>query len=108
MLKGDIYIPNAANRFCIEVKHYKDDHLTSKILTSKNPQLMEWWLQAVRQGEQVDMSPMLFFKFDRSKWFMATYLDIDIENQIVIRYEDHEFSIYSVNDVDLGSINWIL
>lgn len=68
-LKGDIYIPNEKNRFCIEVKHYKDDHLTSKILTSKDPQLIQWWKQAVRQSEQVDMEPLLCFKFDRSKWF---------------------------------------
>lgn len=69
MLKGDIYIPNTANRFCIEVKHYKDDHLTSKILTSKDPQLLQWWDQAVTQAKKVDMQPILFFKFDRSKWF---------------------------------------
>ena len=71
MLKGDLYVPNAKNKFCIEVKHYKDDNLTSKILTSKSPIFLEWWAQAVRQGEQVKMNPLLIFKFDRSKWFVA-------------------------------------
>ena len=70
-LKGDLYLPDCKNKFCVEVKHYKDDHLTSKILTSKDPQLLEWWKQAVRQGEQVDRIPLLLFKFDRSKWFVA-------------------------------------
>lgn len=70
-LKGDLYVPDAKNRFCVEVKHYKDDHLTSKIITDKNPQLMKWWEQAVRQGEQTDREPLLLFKFDRSKWFVA-------------------------------------
>ena len=108
MLKGDIYLPNCANRFCIEAKHYKDDHLNSKILTSKNPQLMEWWGQAVRQGLQVDMEPILFFKFDRSKWFMATRMQLDCDREIIINYEEHAFSVYNVEDIELGEINWIL
>ena len=74
-LKGDLYVPNKDNKFCVEVKHYKDDHLTSKVLTAKNPQLIEWWKQALRQGEQVDKQPMLIFKFDRSKWFIALALE---------------------------------
>lgn len=109
MLKGDLYLPNTANRYCIEVKHYKDDHLTSKLLTSKNPQLIEWWEQAVRQGEQVDMIPLLFFKFDRSKWFMATLDDSFQTNRCIdIQVDDHFFSIYSVEDIDLGGMKWTL
>ena len=74
-LKGDLYIPDAKNKFCVEVKHYKDDHLTSKLLTDKTPQIMKWWEQAVRQGEQTSRLPLLLFKFDRSKWFTAFTLD---------------------------------
>ena len=70
-LKGDLYIVDSSNRYCIEVKHYCDDHLTSKILTSKNPQLLEWWEQCERQGRQVDREPLLLYKFDRSKCFVA-------------------------------------
>jgi len=70
LLKGDIYIPGEYNYYCCEVKHYKEDHLTSKVLTSKIPQLLEWWKQSLRQGKQVDKIPILFFKFDRSKWFV--------------------------------------
>jgi hypothetical protein len=70
-LKGDLYIPDEKNKFCVEVKHYKDDHLTSKLITDKNPQLLQWWGQAVRQGFQTDREPLLLFKFDRSKWFVA-------------------------------------
>ena len=72
-LKGDLYIPDAKNKFCVEVKHYKDDHLTSKILTDKTPQIIKWWEQAVRQGNQTSREPLLLFKFDRSKWFVAFY-----------------------------------
>lgn len=71
-LKGDLYLPSCNNMFCIEVKHYKDDKLTSKVLTDNKPQISEWWNQAKRQGEQVNKEPLLFFKFDRSKIFVAT------------------------------------
>lgn len=87
-LKGDLYVPNAQNNYVVEVKHYKDCHLTSNILTDKNPQLLEWWKQAVRQGQQVNKEPLLIFKHDRSKLFAAyrdmpsadyRYLFIDID-----------------------------
>jgi hypothetical protein len=70
-LKGDLYIPNCNNRFCVEAKGYADDHLTSAILTSKSPQLLQFWEQAVRQGNQVKKEPLLIFKHDRSKLFVA-------------------------------------
>jgi hypothetical protein len=70
-LKGDLYVPNEKNEYCVEVKHYADDHLTSALLTGKNPQLIEWWKQAIRQGIQVSRKPLLIFKFDRSKMFVA-------------------------------------
>lgn len=74
-LKGDLYIPNEKNLYCVEVKGYADDHLTSKILTDKDPQLFQWWEQAVRQGIQVGKTPLLVFKHDRSKIFCA-YQDL--------------------------------
>ena len=70
-LKGDLYVPNEKNLYCVEVKHYKDDHLTSALLTGKTPQLVEWWLQAIRQGLQVQKQPLLIYKYDRSKVFAA-------------------------------------
>jgi len=70
-LKGDLYIPDCKNKFCVEVKHYKDDHLTSKFLTGKTPQIMEWWKQTIREAEQVSREPLLIFKYNRSKWFAA-------------------------------------
>lgn len=70
-LKGDLYIPNCKQVYCVEVKHYKDDHLTSKILTSKDPQWFDWWKQTVREAGQVSREPILIYKFDRSKNFVA-------------------------------------
>jgi hypothetical protein len=70
-LKGDLYVPQNNNVFCIEVKHYKDDQLTSKILSGKAPIFFEWWVQAITQAEKVKKCPLLLFKYDRSKWFAA-------------------------------------
>jgi len=70
-LKGDLYVPGRTNLFAVEVKGYAEDHLTSHILTAKSPQLLEFWKQAHRQGCQVNKTPLLIFKFDRSKFFVA-------------------------------------
>ena len=70
-LKGDLYVPGRTNLWCVEVKGYAEDHLTSQILTAKTPQLIEFWKQAERQGHQVNKSPLLIYKFDRSKLFVA-------------------------------------
>jgi len=83
-LKGDLYIPDEGNLFCIEVKHYADDHFNSTLFTSKNPQLLQWWEQAVRQGDQVSRKPLLIFKHDRSKVFVA-YTDMP-ENGVEYAY----------------------
>ena len=34
-MKGDLFIPNAHNNYCVEVKFYKDSHFNDKILTNK-------------------------------------------------------------------------
>jgi len=70
-LKGDLYVPGRSNLWCVEVKGYAEDHLTSHVLTDKNPQLLEFWKQTVRQGLQVTKYPLLIYKFDRSKIFVA-------------------------------------
>lgn len=70
-LKGDLYIPNSRNNYCVEVKNYADDHLTSKYLTGTNPQISIWWAQTIREAAQVNKEPLLIFKFDRSKLFAA-------------------------------------
>jgi hypothetical protein len=70
-LKGDLYVPGQTNLWCVEVKGYAEDHLTSHVLTDKSPQLLEFWKQTVRQGHQVNKYPLLIYKFDRSKIFVA-------------------------------------
>ena len=93
MLKGDLYVPAHNLAFCVEVKHYKDDQLTSKVITSTNPTLMQWWDQTVREAGQMNKLPFLMFKFDRSKWFVAS-TDLPLETGISIALFDCETDMY--------------
>ena len=101
-LKGDIYVPNENNIFCVEAKGYADDHLTSAILTSKSPQLIDFWQQAVRQGKQVKRDPLLIFKHNRSKLFVAFEAKTCIPNDqypyMYIVRDDYEFYVSQLED----------
>ena len=99
-LKGDVYIPNSLNIYCIEVKHYKDDHFTSKVLTDKEPQLLEWWKQTIREAAQISRKPLLIFKFDRSKVFCA-FKDMPEYSEYRWTYfniDGHEFYTAKLDD----------
>ena len=74
-LKGDLYVPNRHNRFCIEVKNYADSPLSDKIFTQqKTNNLVKWWLKLKNQAFNSKQEPLLFYKYDRSKIFVATEL----------------------------------
>jgi len=69
-IKGDLHIPNYKNVFCIEVKNYAESPLNDKILTSKTNDFVQWWTKLQKQaGAQ---KPLLIFKYNRSKLFVAT------------------------------------
>lgn len=98
-LKGDIYIPDAKNVYCVEIKHYKEDHFNSSLFTGKTPQIIIWWEQAVRQGLQTDRKPLLIFKFDRSKLFVA-FQDMPTSSYryAFLNIENHELYISLLED----------
>lgn len=98
-LKGDLYVPGEGNLFCVEVKHYEEDHISSALLTSVNPQLIQWWEQAVRQGTQVSKKPLLIFKYNRSKIYTA-YEEMPNSNlrYIFVNALGHEFYISVLDD----------
>jgi len=98
-LKGDIYVPNEKNIYCVEVKHYKDEHFNTSLFTGKNPQLIEWWEQAVRQGNQTSRLPLLIFKHDRSKWFVAfTEMPTSAYRYVFVNFEPYEFYVATLED----------
>ena len=72
-LKGDLYVPHAKNKYCIEVKNYKESPLSDKIFTQvKTNNLIRWWKKLCIQAEGGDQLPLLFFKYDRSPVFVVT------------------------------------
>ncbi len=99
LLKGDLYVPGRTNLWCVECKGYAEDHLTSALLTGKNPQLIEFWKQTIRQGTQVDKLPLLIFKFDRSKVFVA-FKEIPSGNfrNIFVSIDGHDFYVALLED----------
>lgn len=81
-LKGDLYVPNERNNWCVEVKHYAADQINTKLFTAKSPIFLEWWNQTIREAKQVNKKPLLLFKHDRSKWFIA-YDPKDVDAEII-------------------------
>lgn len=72
-LKGDLYVPNEKNLFCIEVKNYEDSPLNDRIFTApKTNNLVRWWRKVEAQAEGGGQEPLLFFKYNRSKVFVVT------------------------------------
>ena len=72
-LKGDLYVPHAKNKFCIEVKNYAESPLTDKIFTaSKTNNLINWWKKLEIQAVGGSQEALLFFKYNRSPVFVCT------------------------------------
>jgi len=74
-LKGDLYVPHAANKYCIEVKNYESSPLSDKIFTApRTNNLIKWWKKVVQQAIGGNQEPLLFFKYNRSTVFVVTEL----------------------------------
>lgn len=80
-LKGDIYIPETKNKYCIEVKHYKEDVINCNMFNPTVSQFEKFWQQTRRESDEIKREPLLIFKKDRGKWLIATIDSelIDIE-----------------------------
>lgn len=87
-LKGDLYIPDANNAFCIEVKNYEKSPLSDKVFTNKTNYLLLWWEKIVKQAELKLQQPLLFFKYSRSKVFVVTNLRPESTKHMYISWLD--------------------
>lgn len=87
-LKGDIYLPIPTGKrsvYCIEVKHYKDDTITSNLMNTTVSTIEKWWEQTVREAGEMAAKPLLVFKKDRGEWLVA--LSADDESSVYIMDE---------------------
>jgi hypothetical protein len=98
-LKADLYVPKEDNLYAVEVKHYAEDHFNTTLFTSKNPQLLQFWKQTVREAGQVSKKPLLIFKHDRSKLFVA-FEEMPNYNYsyVFVAIEDYEFYVALLDD----------
>jgi len=94
-LSGDVYIPREKNKYTIEVKHYKDCHINHLLLSAENHQIFLWWKQAEREAIENRNKPLLIFKHDRSKLYVAKAefsFKEDI-NKLIIERKDNYLEI---------------
>lgn len=82
-IKGDLHVPGKRNRFCIEVKNYAESPLSDKVLTNKTNNLVQWWTKLKAQAKACRQEPLLFFKYNRSKLFVATSIKPAVVNKFV-------------------------
>lgn len=87
-LKGDLYVPDAKNLFCIEVKNYEKSPLSDKIFTNKTNYLVQWWEKIVEQAKLKDQKPLLIFKYSRSKLFVVTSIKPEQAKYMYISWLD--------------------
>jgi len=98
-LKGDIWTPHdtAVWPWCIEAKHYKEVNWNS-LLTAKSADMFTFWEQATREAEIMKKKPLLIFRWDRSKDYVAYDDDIEIKDYIEVSSFNHKFKIALFTD----------
>ena len=100
-LKGDLWTPydTAAWPYCIECKHYK--HVEwNNLLTAKTTDLLEFWRQTEQGAEVMRKKPLLIFRWNRSKDFVAWNDEIEVDHYVEVNSFGCHFKISQLD-------NWI-
>lgn len=98
-LKGDIWTPHdtAAFPWCIEAKHYKELEWNN-LLTAKSTDIIRFWEQTIREAKVMNKKPLLIFRWNRSKDFVAYDDDINIDSYISVNSFGYSFKISLLTD----------
>jgi hypothetical protein len=98
-LKGDIWTPHdtAWWPYAVECKHYKDIEWNN-LLTSKTTDMLQFWRQAVREAEVMKKKPLLIFRWNRSKDFVAFDDDTEVEAYVKINSFECSFKVCLLDD----------
>lgn len=93
-LKGDIFVPTDTAWFpyTIECKHYATIDW-SNLLTAKTSDLHNFWKQTTREAEVMKRKPLLIFRWNRSKDYVAFNDDIIVDNYVEIQSFGNNFKI---------------
>jgi hypothetical protein len=98
-MKGDIMciVDTAWFPWCIECKHYKEINFNS-LLTAKSADMYSFWEQTQREALVMEKKPLLIFRWDRSKDFVAYDDDIIVESFMEVNSFGHKFKIALLTD----------
>lgn len=93
-LKGDIWTPHdtAWWPYCIECKHYGELEWNN-LLTAKSTDILNFWRQTIREADVMSKKPLLIFRWNRSKDFVAYSDNIEVTNYVEIKSFDCHFKI---------------
>lgn len=99
-MKGDVICIKDTAWFpwCIEAKHYKEINWNS-LLTAKSADMYSFWEQTQREAKVMDKEPLLIFRWDRSKDYVAYNDDIvKVADYIEVSSFGHRFKIALMDD----------
>lgn len=98
-LKGDIWTPHdtAAWPWCIEAKHYSELEWNN-LLTAKTTDIIRFWEQTLREADVMKKKPLLIFRWNRSKDFVAYDDNIDVKSHIAVNTFGYSFKIALLSD----------
>jgi len=93
-LKGDIWTPHdtASWPWCIEAKHYAEIEW-GNLLTAKTSDLHNFWRQTIREAEVMNKRPLLIFRANRSKDYVAYDDDIKVDSYVEVCSFGNRFKI---------------
>lgn len=94
-LKGDLWVPSdtAGFKYAIECKHYAELDWNN-FLTAKSTDILQFWIQASEAAQKMKKSPLLLFRWNRSKDFVG-YNDFSVncQNYVEIKSFGQHFRI---------------
>lgn len=98
-LKGDIWLPSdtAAWPFTVEAKHYAELEFNN-LLTAKSTDVLEFWRQAQEEARIMNKSPLVIFRWNRSKDFILWDTDLVLDHQIEYRVFGYYFKMGLLDD----------
>ena len=100
-MKGDIICIKDTAWFpwCIEAKHYKEINWNS-LLTAKSADMYSFWEQTQREADVMEKRPLLIFRWDRSKDYVAYAVDdpVQADSYIEVSSFGHSFRIALFTD----------
>jgi len=98
-LKGDVYAPWLPDfPWTIEAKHHKEVPWNN-VLTAKTSLLLEFWDQTTREALVMKRHPLLIYKWDRSKLFVAWNDDlVKVKDYVYMSAGDRKFNMALLDD----------